>query len=229
MRKTIAAVTVLVALLATASVALATLTQTATVLLTAHKANQSTGITATMRSSDASAPGGKPTAATGLVIGFPAGTKFNLIHSLAARCHYTDAQLVTRFGPTCPKKSQVGSGRAVANASPLANPVNAVVAAYVRSATEMVFVVKPTLPGAPTIVIHAAVHGSRLTMPIPRINLGGIAVVLVSLTLDVPKLGNGKHALIISGRCVARAFSVTSHFTYADGSTLNFTSSAPCR
>lgn len=229
MRKTLTAAAVLVVLLATAGVALAQLTQTATVLLTAHKAGQPTGITATLQSSDPTAPGGKPTAATNLVITFPAGTKFNLAKSSAKRCTYTDTQLAAQFGSTCPKNTQIGTGSAVANASPLISTVNAGVNAYVRSGSQMVLVVKPTLAGAQTIVIDASVHGSRLTMPIPSISLGGISVVLTSLTLDVPTRGKGAHALITSGKCAAGKFSVASDFTYADGSTQNLTSSSSCK
>jgi hypothetical protein len=92
-----------------------------------------------------------------------------------------------------------------------------------------VLVLKPSLPGAPTIVIDATVTRSTLTIPVPTITLGGISVVLVSLKLTVPALGTGKTALITAGRCIGHAFVVRSNFRYADGSHLILVSSTPCR
>ncbi len=221
-------VTIAILVLATAGAALAAFTQVSQVTLTAHKAGQSTGITSSIHSSDPTAPGAKPKSATRLLLTFPTGTTFNLATSLIKPCTYTDRQLATAFGPSCAANSKIGSGSAIANAAPLASKVNASVAAFVRSAGEMVLVVKPALPGAPTIVIDATVSGSKLTIPIPNIKLAGISVVLVALKLNVPALGSGRQALITAGRCSSHAFVVTSHFVYTDGSTLMLSSSSAC-
>jgi hypothetical protein len=219
-----------------AGMALAAFTQVADVTLTVHRAGRSTGIRSDLHSSDPTAPGSKPKSASTLAITFPAGTRFNLGTPLIKPCTLTDKQLTTAFGPTCPHRSQIGSGSAVANASPLAAKVTATVKAYVGAPREILLVIKPTsLPGAPTIVIRATVSGSRLTIPIPQLVLGrskgfpGVTVVLVSLKLNVRALGSGRSALITSGRCRGGKFQVREQFSYRDHSTLGLLSSSPCR
>lgn len=229
MRKSLVLISVAIVVLATAGVALAQFTQTATVSMTAHRSGQTTGIVANLQSSDPTAPGAKPKAASKLLMTFPVGTTFHLATPLVKPCPYTNAQLAKQFGPSCPKSSRIGTGAAVANAAPLAAVVKAPVTAYVRSAHQMVLVIKPSLPGAPTIVITPSVSGHTLTIRVPTLTLAGISVVLVSLKLTVPALGTGKTALITAGRCVDRAFVVRTDFSYADGSHLALFSSSACR
>lgn len=236
MRRLTAFAGVALATLGLAGVALAAFTQVAHVALTAHGAGKSTGIKSDIRSSDLTAPGQKPKSAVTLTITFPAATKFNFKTPLVKTCKLTDKQLTTAFGPSCPRNSQIGTGSAVANASPLAQTVTARVRAYVAATDEILLVIKPTsLPGAPTIVIRATVSGSKLTIPIPRLVLGqtkgfpGVTVVLVSLKLNVPALGSGRSALITAGRCTGHSFHVRDHFVYRDHSTLDLHSSSPCR
>ena len=155
-----------------AAVALAAFNQTAAITLTTHTAGRSTGIVATLRSSDPTAPGAKPKSATKVVITFPQGTTINLRTPLVARCRLTDRQLTTPFGPACPAKSQIGAGTARANASPLQQVVTAGVTAYVHSADQIILDLTPSLPGATPIIIHATVAGSTLTMAIPQVVLG---------------------------------------------------------
>lgn len=230
MRKTTAATAILVLVLATAGAALAAFSQYAKVSFTAKKAGQSTGLVSDLHSSDPTAPGGKPKAARNVVMTFPSGTKFNLGTSLVTRCTLSDKQLANQFGPSCPKKSLIGTGKAVANASPLVAKVDANVTAYVRSAKQMVLVVKPTNPALASQinVIHADVSGSKLTIPIPPIKAAGISVVLTSLKLTVPKVGSGGRALITAGRCVRKQFVVTVNLTYADHSKYVAKSTSPC-
>ena len=216
-------------------VALAAFTQVADVALTVHRAAQSTGIRSDLRSSDPTAPGLKPKSASTLAITFPAGTRFNLDTPLIKTCILTNKQLTTAFGPSCPRQSQIGTGSAVANASPLAATVTAKVKAYVGAPNGILLVIKPTsLPGAPTILIRATVSGSKLTIPIPQLVLGrskgfpGVTVVLVSLKLNVRALGSGRTALITSGRCARREFQVRERFSYRDHTTLRLTTSSPC-
>ena len=218
-----------------AGVALAAFSQVADVTLTVHRAGRSTGIRSDLHSSDPTAPGLKPKSASNLALTFPAGTRFNLETPLIKACILTDKQLTTAFGPSCPRRSQIGSGSAVANASPLAVRVNAEVKAYVDAPNGILLVIKPTsLPGAPTIVIRATVSGSRLTIPIPQLVLGrskgfpGVTAVLVSLKLNVRALGSGHSALITSGRCAGREFQVRERFSYRDHSTLRLVTSSPC-
>jgi hypothetical protein len=125
--------------------------------------------------------------------------------------------LTTPFGPSCPRETQIGTGSVVANASPLAATVDANVKSHVGRANQIIILAKPSsksLPGASPLVIRASVSGSKLTIPIPHPHLGkapgfaGVKLVIVSLTLNVPKLGTGHNALITAGRCAAHKFVV---------------------
>lgn len=218
------------------SAAAAKFTQFSNITLTAHKHGQTTGIKADVHASDPTAPGGQPKSLTKLTITFPAKTTFNLKTPLATACTLSDKQLSNQFGPSCPRKSQIGTGSAVANAAPVANSVAAKVKAYVGRSNSMILVVKPTASAfaSQIIVIHASVSGSKVTIPIPQLVLGkspgfaGVKVVLVSLKLSVPALGSGKKALITAGTCSSHRFVVKSRFVYADHSTLELKSSSGC-
>jgi hypothetical protein len=214
------------AALVCASVALAAFTQVSNIRLTAHRAGQSTGIVSDVHSSDPSAPGQKPKGAKLLVVTFPVGTRFNL--GRVKPCTLSDAQLTAQFGPSCPGPSQIGTGSAVANAAPLITAVNAAVKAYAGGAHQLVLVAKATKPVPTTLVIRATASGSRLSIPIPQLNLGGIKVVLTSLKLSTPAIGSGPSALMTAGKCAAHKFVVKSHFAYVDGSTLDEISSSAC-
>jgi hypothetical protein len=160
---------------------------------------------------------------------FPANTKFNLRTPLVKPCTLSDKQLTAQFGPSCPSRSQIGTGSAVANAAPLASTVNAGLKSYIGKSNQIILVLKPRLPGTATIVIRTTVSGSKLTIPIPRLVFGGlVTVVVVSLKLNVPALGRGRSALITAGRCTVHKFFVKSHFVYADHSTLDLQSSSAC-
>jgi hypothetical protein len=225
-----------------ASVAIAGFHQDARVALTTHHAGDSSGISAQVRSADAAAPGAKPKRATKLEIAFPARTHFNLSTPLAATCTLTDRQLTTPFGPSCPARSQVGSGSAQLNAMPIPPaPIGAKVKAYVSGANSLLVLLFPDqklLPGTPPIIIHATVAGPRLTLPLPHVVYGkgkgdyksfaGITAVIVSLKLNVPALGTGSKSLITAGSCHAGRFVVDSRFTYADRTKMLLTSRSTC-
>jgi hypothetical protein len=228
MRRSVAAALVAVVAvlsLALAAVAVAAFTQTSTITLTSHKAGNTTGIKANISSADPSVP--QPKAAKQLVVTFPSGTRFNLGTPLVTPCKLSDAQLVA--GSACPGKSLIGSGSAVANAYPLATSVPSTVKSYVAGPRSMVMVDTASVLGTTMrTIIHATVSGSKLTIPVPTLVESGIKVVLVSLKLNVPAKGTGSTALITAGKCTAHKFTVKSHFTYDDGSTLNTTSSSAC-
>jgi hypothetical protein len=225
MRKLVTVSVVGLLSLVLAGAALAAFTQTSTITLTAHKAGQTTGIKANVSSSDPSVP--QPKAATQLVVTFPSKTKFNLGTTLVTACKLSDTQLAA--GAACPGKSLIGTGSAVANAYPLLTSVPATVKSYVSGSKSMVMVATANVLGATMrTIIHATVSGSKLTIPVPTPVVSSIKVVLVSLKLNVPAKGRGKTALITAGKCSAHKFVVKSHFTYADGSTFNTTSSSTC-
>lgn len=228
MRRWLIAGAVAVLALALAGVALAQFSQTSVITLTAHKAGQSTGIKADIHSSDPTAPGAKPKGATKLVISFPTGTKFNLSTTLVKPCTLTNAQLTALGGTTCPKSSEIGTGSAIANAAPLPGlgAIKGSVTAFVRNHSTIALVVTTKI-AAPELIL-ATVSGPRLTIPIPIQHVSGISIVLTLLKLNVPALGTGAKALITAGSCVTHTFAVTSHFVYADHSTLDKTSSSSC-
>jgi hypothetical protein len=222
MRKlTIAAATVALTLMA-AGAALA-FTQASNIFLTATKAGQSTGIKADLHS--VSDPGAAPKAAKQIRIQFPAGTKFNLGRVKA--CTLSDKQL--QAGKSCPAASGIGAGSATASLFPLPQPVLAGVKAFAAGANKMVLVVKATSPAPATLVIHETITGTTLNIPVPTPTVAGFKVVLVSLKLNVPSKRIGKTPLITAGKCTAGKFPVRAHFLYADGSTLDITSSSTCK
>jgi hypothetical protein len=226
-----------------AGVATATFHQSSRVALTTHLAGHSSGFTARVSSTDATAPGAKPKRAARLLIAFPANTHFNLGTSLVRPCTLSDKQLTKPFGPTCPRRSQIGTGSATVNALPMATVqnVHATVKAFVHGADSLLIVLvndQKLLPGTPPIIIHATVSGSRLTLRLPHVVYGrgtgkyksfhGITAVIASLTLRVPALGSGADALLTAGSCTRGRFLVSSHFTYADHSTMRLRSSSRC-
>lgn len=228
MRKLAVGAAVALISLLVAGAALAAFTQVANITLTAKKAGQSTGIRSDVHSSDPAALGHKPKAAKSLAITFPSGTKFNL--GSVGRCTLSDSKLSNALSPAfCPASSKIGSGSAVANAAPLAAVVKARVTAYVAGSKQIVMVVdKASIPGAPVIVIRATVSGAKLTIPVAVKPLAGISVVLTSLKLSVPAHGSGKGALMTAGKCTAHKFVIKTHFSYADGSKADLTSSSKC-
>jgi hypothetical protein len=232
MRRWILAGAIAALTLVLAGVAVANFTQVSKIALTTHTPGQSTGINASVRSSDPAAVGLKPKRATELVIAFPANTRFNLLSSMVSACTLSDKQLTTPFGPSCPSGGKIGSGSAVLNAMPIQPALDAQVKAYVHGANSIMIVLYPNqkvLPGSPPIIVHAGVSEPRLVIPLPHVVYGkgtgkfksfpGVTAVIVSLKLNIGAIGSGHDALITAGSCTAHTFVVKSRFTYADRST----------
>lgn len=230
MRRLIALAVTLTAL-ATAGLALAGFTQTATTRLSAGRSGQSTGIVSDVHASDPSALGAKPRSVRRLTLTFPVGTRFDLSTPLVAACRISARRLAAEFGPSCPARSLIGQGTAVANVAPFTPATVAeTVSVYVRGSGRAILVVKPKLPGAPTEIMDVTIAGRQLTIDVPRLIWGQlIDVVLVSLKLEVPPLGSGSSALITAGRCTAGRFVIVQHFLYADRGTVDVTSYSACR
>lgn len=227
MRKWPIPVAVAISSLVLASVALAQFTQTASVTLTAHKAGQSTGIKSSIVSSDPTAPGAKPKPAKTVTITFPAKTKFDLSTPLVKRCKLSTAKLTATGGGTCPGATKIGTGSASANASPLlTTPVTAAITAYVRSKNAIILVATTNV--ANPQVIAMSVSGSKLAIPVPTQNLGGIIVVLESLKFNVRAIGTGTKALVTAGKCTAHKWVVATHVLYTDGTTFDGSSTTAC-
>jgi hypothetical protein len=238
MRKWITLAVALSLLPALAGIAGAVLRQSADISFTTRFAGHATGIRVDVHARDPAAPGSKPKRATKLVIAFPLGTRFNLGIPLVRPCTLTDTQITKPFGPSCPRRSLIGTGSAIVNAMPMAPKpaVPATVKVYVAGARSMLVVVsndQMLLPGTPPIVIHALVSGPQLTLSLPHVVYGaskrykfaGITAVIARLKFEVPALGS----LITSGRCSARRFVVSARFSYADHTSLVRNSRSSCR
>ena len=223
MRRLTIVATVTVASLLLATAAIAAFTQVSNVKFTTTKAGHSTGIVADIHSTSDSAQELK--GAKLVVLKFPAGTKFQL--GLVKACQLSDQQLTS--GKACPAASKVGSGSAQASAYPLPQTITAAVTAFAAGPHSMTILVKATQPIPQTLVIHATVSGSKLTIPVPTPSVAGVKIVLTSLQLNVPARGSGRSALISAGRCTNHTFIVKSHFAYTDGTALDMQSSSPCR
>ncbi len=240
-------IAVVVTVLALATAAAAKFSQGATIALTTRQAGQSTGLASTIRAADPAAPGYKPKSLKTLAIAFPAGTSFNLATPLVGSCTLTDKQLMTPFGPTCPSNSQIATGTAAFNMSPVGPPftTTGTATAYVAGSSQILIEIVPKLPpGHAPIIIHGTVTGSTLTLNVPQTWLGhdwvlipgalkktwfpGVKMVLTSLKLSAPALGSGSNALIIAGRCTSHKFVVKEHFVYSDHSSLNLVSRSAC-
>lgn len=222
MRKLTITAAVAVASLVFAAVAIAAFNQVSNVKFTTTKAGHSTGIAADIHSTSDTPQELK--AAKLVVLQFPAGTKFRF--GLVKACKLSDQQLAA--GKACPGNSKVGSGSATASAYPLPQTITAGVKAFASGPHSMVLVVKATQPIPQTLVIRASANGSKLTIPVPTPSVAGVNVVLTALHLSVPARGSARSALITAGRCTAKSFTVTSHFSYSDGTTLDVPSSSPC-
>ena len=231
MRRALVLLGVALAALATGGLALAAFTQTAATRLTAVRAGQSTGIVADVHASDPAALGGKPRSVRQLTITFPVGTRFDLDTPLVSDCRVSLRRLAAEFGPSCPGRSRIGRGTAVANIAPFTPAtVTETVSVYVRGSRRAILIVKPKLPGAPTEIMNVAAAGRRLTVDVPRLIWGKlIDVVLVSLKLDVPRLGTGSSALITAGRCTDGRFAIAQRFRYADRGVVDVASFSACR
>ena len=127
-----------------------------------------------------------------------------------------------------PWQQQGGIGLGDGKRVSASETITAGVKAFASGPHSMVLVVKATQPIPQTLVIRASANGSKLTIPVPTPSVAGVNVVLTALHLSVPARGSARSALITAGRCTAKSFTVTSHFSYSDGTTLDVPSSSPC-
>jgi hypothetical protein len=228
MRKKAVAALVGILALALAGVALASgFTQHSNITFTTTKARTPTGIKANVFST---IPPGEPTGqykpAKLLIVTFPSGTKFNL--TTIKPCTLSDKALAS--GTACPASTKVGTGTAQVVAPPLSQKFNATAVAYVTAPKVMTIVATARVTGLPAqrVVIHESIVGAKLKIPVPATKVGPYPVVLVKLTLNVPKRGS----MIKAGTCTTtsagKVFVIKSHFVYKDGSTTDLVSTSAC-
>ena len=229
MRRRLLTAALAIAILVPTGVALGAFTQTAHTRLTAHHSGQSSGLSVVMVATDPTAPGAKPRAVRSITLGFPRGTRFDLLRPGLRACRLSDHQLTTPFGPTCPRASRIGAVTAVANANPIAATVKEPGSLYVTGPKTLMIVLRPALPGAPVEIIRGSVSGATLVLHVPRVVWGKlVGVALVSLKLTVPAQGAGSTALITSGACRSGRFVIHERLVYGDRTSIALASGSAC-
>lgn len=218
-----AVVGVLALVTATVAVASNQFTQTANVKLTKKKAGKSTGISVALRSTDPGEPGGKPKAASKIVIKLPKGSAINT--KATAQCNLGEEDV--KAGK-CPAKSLIGKGTAKANAAPLFSSTTEDVKAYTRKGGIVLLLTDNASDPQPgqTIVLQASVTKKGvISVTVPELQpVPNLFVVLTDFTLKTsPKSkGKGKNKvnLITTPKTCkkSKGWVSTTTFTYADGS-----------
>jgi len=217
----------LVGVLALALAAVATaspqFTQNATVKVAPKKAGSSVGVTAKLRATDAGEPGGKPKAASKIVIKLPKGTRTDT--RAVPQCNLNEEDV--KAGK-CPKRSLVGTGTAKANAFPLIPTTAEDVKAYVSKGGLVLLLTDNAADPAPgqTIVLHATISKKGvIAVTVPELQpVANVFVVLTDFNLKTtPKSkgkGRNKVNLITAPQTCNRkkGWVSTVTFTYRDGS-----------
>lgn len=221
-------------LMAAVAVASPQFTQTYTAKYTTKKPKSSTGIDTLLQSADPGAPNQKPKASRKVVVKFASGTKFNL--KAAKQCNLSATQVQQGL---CPKNTIIGTGKAGANALPVLTAdggkvIENITAFNSKSGVWFQLNKAPESknPGAP-LGLFGKVKGSTLTTDVPRLPLpGGVEeIVLTKFQLNIKKRGSGKKAYITSPKTCpsSKKWSLSSTFTYADGTTFTAKASTPCK
>lgn len=211
--------------LALAAVAAASpqFTQHAKVKLTKAKAGKSTGVFTNLRATDPGEPGGKPKAASRIVIKLPRGTRIN--KRAARQCNLSDQEVIEG---KCPRRSLIGRGRAKANVWPLIPSTTEDVRAYASKRGIVLLLTDNEADPAPAqaLVLHARVARRGLIVTrVPELQpLPGQFAVLTDFRLRTKPVSRGRgkrqrHLITTPRRCnPRRGWVTTTVFTYADGS-----------
>lgn len=209
--------------MAAVAVASPQFTQTATTKLTKKKANKSTGVSVNFKATDAGEPGGKPKAASKIVIKLAKGSRIDT--RAASRCNLPDEQVVAG---RCPAKSLIGTGTAKANAFPLIPSTTEDVKAYNRKGGIVLLLSDNAADPAPgqTIVLRAkATKKGVISVSVPELQpVPGLFVVLTDFSLRTTPESKGKgkkrkNLITTPKTCKkAKGWTHTVTFTYADGS-----------
>jgi hypothetical protein len=210
--------------LVTAAVAAASpqFTQTATTKLTKKKVNKSAGVSVKFKATDPGAPGGKPKAASKIVIKLAKGTRINT--NATAQCNLNDEDVIAG---RCPEKSQIGTGQAKANVAPIIPSTTEDVTAYARKGGILLLLSdNPDDPNpAQTLVLRAkASKRGVITVNVPELQpVPGVFAVLTDFNLrtDPKSKGKGKkkiNLITTPKKCTKKGWTHSVTFTYADGS-----------
>ena len=198
-------------------------TQSATVKLTKKKAGKSTGVSVKLVATDPGEPGGKPKAASKIVIKLAPGSKINT--KASAQCNLNDEAVIAG---QCPAKSLIGTGTAKANAAPLFSSTTEDVKAYASKGGIVLLLSDNAADPNPgqTIVLRAKASARGvITVKVPVLQpVPNLFVVLTDFTLKTkPKSkGSGKkkvNLITTPKKCKPKKGWVnTVTFTYGDGS-----------
>jgi hypothetical protein len=222
---------VLVVAIPAAAMASAQFKQTAPVKLTSTTAGSSTGITANLISTDPGNPGGKPKALAKLTLKLPAGTRVD--GKGVKQCNgLTNAQILSG---KCPAKSNLGSGRAMANGFPLIPTTTEDIAIYATK-NGVLFALTDNLKDprpAQTLVLKAKLSSRGvLTATVPPLPLPipGQFAVLTNFKVNIKAKSIGKHVFLRAPKkCTKKGFKTTASFRYADGSKLSISTKQGCK
>ncbi|HLM51960.1 MAG TPA: hypothetical protein VK279_15550 [Solirubrobacteraceae bacterium] len=224
MRKPLIAALTGVVALSLAATAQAQVTQNADIKFTSKKPGSSTGIIAALRG-ERTDPQVKIPGATKIVVAFPSGTKFNT--DVPGLCRANGQQVQQSNGSVCPRNSRVGTGNALADATPvIAAPVSEQIIAFNRNNGIFFY-----LQGLQTAVLTSTVRGNKLTTVVPPFPLpGGGVAALTDFTLRTrPVKKSGKNWITTPKSCPSSgAWTSTTTFTYATAPTDIVTSTTPC-
>ena len=210
--------------------ALAVFSQTAEVKLKTKKTAKPTGVSADLQAQDPDAPGGKPKAASKVVVKLPKGTKYD--KRGAAQCNVAaDADVLAG---ECPPKSVLGTGTAKANASPLIPSTTEDITAY-HTKGGVIFRLTDNgddpAPGQSLVIRAKLSKKGVLTTNVPPFIVAGVKVVLTDFELELKAkskkvtTGKGKKKkttkvpLLRSPKKCTGTWTTTVDFTYDDGST----------
>ena len=217
-----ALVGVLALVIAAVAVASPQFTQNATVKFTKKKANKSTGVSVKLRATDPGEPGGKPKAASRIVIKLAKGTRIN--NKASAQCNLNDEAVIAG---NCPAKSLIGTGVAKANASPLIPTTTEDVKAYASKSGIVLLLSDNAADPAPgqTIVLRAkTTKKGVITVTVPELQpVPGVFVVLTDFSLKTKPKAKGKgknkvNLITTPKKCTKKGWTHSVTFTYRDGS-----------
>jgi len=152
---------------------------------------------------------------------FHKGTEFDT--AALARCHASDAKILSSGGAVCPKKSRLGGGHTTGVFATGAEFQTDVVLFNARG--QIIVVV--TLNGTPVTEFRDDVGGRTITIQ-PKLPSG---VALKRLQLEIGRHSKGRHTYMRNPPTCPRSHKWTTiaKFTYVDGSRETKRDSSPCR
>ena len=184
-----------------------------------------TGQVPLMTWSDPGAPNKVPKTIKRINLRFHKGTRFDT--SALARCHASDAEVMSKGVTACPAASRLGTGHTKAVLPSGAGFTTDVTLFNARG--EIIVLV--TLGGTPVTEFRDRVKGRTIT--IEPVLPGGVSLERLRLRIDRHSRGSGANRrtyMRAPRSCPAsRKWTTSARFTYVDGSAETLRSRSPCR